>query len=188
MVTLKHVLRRRGTRLTSAQALAQLATLHRADIVLPTTDGREIRLRRVTQPTPQQQRLLDQLKIPIPSRWPSGCPLHRRRRDRSCTRIRVGWRPKREIGRLPVTDMLLAAVSADGSRIATTDRDGTSVRVWDTDNLELLLILSDDDQHGGGIAFTPDGRLIAGRSSGGLTIWETRKPFCAACPPGVTRR
>jgi hypothetical protein len=34
---------------------------------LPTTDGREIRLRRVTQPTPEQQLLLDQLEITIPT-------------------------------------------------------------------------------------------------------------------------
>lgn len=66
-VTLKHWLRRRGTDLTPAKALAQLATLQSADIVLPTTDGREIRLRRVTQPTPEQQRLIDQLEIHIPT-------------------------------------------------------------------------------------------------------------------------
>jgi transposase len=66
-VTLKHLLRRCGTGLTPAQALAHLATLQSADIVLPTTDGREIRLRRVTEPTPEQQRLLDQLEIPIPT-------------------------------------------------------------------------------------------------------------------------
>jgi antitoxin component of MazEF toxin-antitoxin module len=66
-VTLKHLLHRSGTGLTPAQALAQLATVQSADIVLPTTDGREIRLRRVTQPTPDQQRLLDQLEITIPT-------------------------------------------------------------------------------------------------------------------------
>lgn len=65
-VTLKHLLQRRGTGLTPVRALALLATLQSADIVLPTTDGREIRLRRVTQPTAAQQRLLDQLEIPIP--------------------------------------------------------------------------------------------------------------------------
>jgi transposase len=46
-VTLKHQLRRRGTGLSPTQALAQLATLQSADIALPTTNGREIRLRRV---------------------------------------------------------------------------------------------------------------------------------------------
>ena len=74
-VTLKHLLHRRGTGLTPTQALAQLATLQSADIVLPTTDGREIRLRRVTQPTPDQQRLLDQLAITIPAHleWNAEC-------------------------------------------------------------------------------------------------------------------
>jgi transposase len=74
-VTLKQLLHRRGTGLTPARALAQLATLQSADIVLPTTDGREIRLRRVTQPTPEQQRLLDQLEITIPTQleWNAEC-------------------------------------------------------------------------------------------------------------------
>src|SRR5712691_93729 len=66
-VTLKQLLHCRGTGLTPARALARLATLQSADIILPTTDGREIRLRRVTQPTPEQQRLLDQLEITVPT-------------------------------------------------------------------------------------------------------------------------
>jgi len=74
-VTLKHLLHRRTTGLTPARALALLATLQSADIILPTTDGREIRLRRVTQPTPEQQRLLDQLDITIPTQleWNAEC-------------------------------------------------------------------------------------------------------------------
>jgi transposase len=74
-VTLTHLLRRRGTGLTPARALALLATLQSADIILPTTDGREIRLRRVTQPTPEQQRLLDQLDLTIPTHleWNAEC-------------------------------------------------------------------------------------------------------------------
>ena len=43
-----------------------LSTLHSADIVLPTTDGREIRLRRVTEPTAEQKSLLHQLGISLP--------------------------------------------------------------------------------------------------------------------------
>ena len=74
-VTLKHQLRRCGSGLSPRQALAQLATLQSADIVLPTTDGREIRLRRVAQPTPEQQRLLDQLHITVPAHleWNAEC-------------------------------------------------------------------------------------------------------------------
>ena len=65
-VTLKHLLQRKNSGLSPAQALALLSTLQSADIVLPTTDGREIRLRRVATPDPQQQQLLDQLGITVP--------------------------------------------------------------------------------------------------------------------------
>ena len=67
-VTLKHLLQAKGSQLSPMQALAAAATLHSADIVLPTTDGREIRLRRVTTPTPQLQLLFDQLGMTLPSR------------------------------------------------------------------------------------------------------------------------
>lgn len=74
-VTLKHQLRRCGSGISPSQALAQLATLQSADIVLPTTDGREIRLRRVARPTPAQQRLLDQLDVTVPAHleWNAEC-------------------------------------------------------------------------------------------------------------------
>jgi transposase len=65
-VTLKHLLQRKDSGLTPAQALALLSTLQSADIVLPTTDGREIRLRRVATPDRKQQQLLDQLDITVP--------------------------------------------------------------------------------------------------------------------------
>ena len=57
-----------GDRTVTARALALLSTLHSADIILPTTDGREIRLRRITTPNPEQQLLLDQLGIILPER------------------------------------------------------------------------------------------------------------------------
>src|SRR5258708_8104537 len=79
-VTLKHLLKRRPTivpkpsasgvdnaqPLSPMRALALLATLHSADIVLPTTDGHEIRLRRITEPTAEQKTLLQQLGISLP--------------------------------------------------------------------------------------------------------------------------
>jgi len=65
-VTLKHLLRRKQSEWSATQALVELATLQSADIVLPTTDGREIRLRRITEPTAGQQRLLSQLAIDLP--------------------------------------------------------------------------------------------------------------------------
>lgn len=52
--------------LSPMKALTLLFTLQSADIVLPTPDGREIRLRRVTQPTWEQKALLQQLGISLP--------------------------------------------------------------------------------------------------------------------------
>jgi transposase len=81
-VTLKHLLKRRpalvpkpslsgvdnAQPLSSMKALVLLSTLHSADIILPTTDGREIWLRRVTEPTSEQKSLLHQLGITLPDR------------------------------------------------------------------------------------------------------------------------
>jgi len=67
-VTLKHLLRRKNSKTTPAQALSLLATAQSADIVLPTTDGREIRLRRVTIPSPEQKSLLGHLGLTLPER------------------------------------------------------------------------------------------------------------------------
>jgi transposase len=88
-VTLKHLLKRRpvivpkssasgvynAQPLSSMKALALLSTLHSADIVLPTTDGHEIRLRRITEPNNEQKALLDLLGIPLPEhlRSPQKC-------------------------------------------------------------------------------------------------------------------
>jgi transposase len=79
-VTLKHLLKRRPEfvpkpsangvadvqPMTPMKAIALLSTLQSADIVLPTTDGREIRLRRITEPTADQKTLLHQLGISLP--------------------------------------------------------------------------------------------------------------------------
>jgi transposase len=82
-ITLKHLLKRRpaiapqpsisgvdnAQPLSAMKALALLSTLQSADIVLPTTDGREIRLRRITEPTAEQKSLLQQLGISLPERF-----------------------------------------------------------------------------------------------------------------------
>src|SRR6202035_5142227 len=82
-VTLKHLLKRRpaivpapstsgvnkAQPLSPMKALALLSALQSADIVLPTTDGREIRLRRVTEPDAQQKSLLRQLRISLPDHF-----------------------------------------------------------------------------------------------------------------------
>lgn len=81
-VTLKHLLKRRAAMepkpsasgvdnaqpLSPMKALALLSALQSADIVLPTTDGREIRLRRITEPTAEQKSLLQQLRLSLPDR------------------------------------------------------------------------------------------------------------------------
>jgi len=79
-VTLKHLLKRHplvdakaavsladtAQPMSPLKAIALLSTLQSADIVLPTTDGREIRLRRITEPTQEQKFLLRQLGINLP--------------------------------------------------------------------------------------------------------------------------
>ena len=89
-VTLKHLLKRRAPiepkpsvseedsaqPLSPRKALSLLSTLQSADIVLPTTDGREIRLRRITEPTTEQKSLLQQLALTLPGRL---------ERDRECS-------------------------------------------------------------------------------------------------------
>jgi hypothetical protein len=52
--------------MTPMRAIALLSTLQSADIVLPTTNGHEIRLRRITEPTTEQKSLLRQLGISLP--------------------------------------------------------------------------------------------------------------------------
>jgi transposase len=82
-VTLKHLLKRRpalipqpstsgvenAKPLSAMKALALLSTLQSADIVLPTTDGREIRLRRITELTAEQKSLLQQLGLSLPEHF-----------------------------------------------------------------------------------------------------------------------
>ena len=82
-VTLKHLLKRSApivpqpttSGVLNAQpfspmkTLALLRTLQSADLVLPTTDGREIRLRRITEPTSEQRQLLRQLGLTLPEHF-----------------------------------------------------------------------------------------------------------------------
>jgi transposase len=79
-VTLKHLLQGRPALdskssagraddiqpISPMKAIALLSTLQSADIVLPTTDWREIRLRRITEPTAEQKSLLRRLGISLP--------------------------------------------------------------------------------------------------------------------------
>jgi transposase len=67
-VTLKHLLVRKNLKTSPAKALSMLSSLRSADIVLPTTDRREIRLRRITTPTQEQETLLAHLGMYLPER------------------------------------------------------------------------------------------------------------------------
>ena len=82
-VTLQHLLKRRpalvpqpstsgvdnAKPLSAIKALALLSPLQSADLVLPTTDGREIRLRRITEPPAEQTSLLQQLGLSLPQHF-----------------------------------------------------------------------------------------------------------------------
>ena len=57
--------------LSPMKALDLLSKLQSGDIVLPTTDGREIHLRRVAERTSEQESLLDQLGLNVPERLKS---------------------------------------------------------------------------------------------------------------------
>jgi hypothetical protein len=84
-VTLKHLLKHRPAilpqpstsgaentqSLSPMKALALLSTPQSADIILPTTDGREIRFRRTAEPTAEQKSLLHQLGLNLPERLDS---------------------------------------------------------------------------------------------------------------------
>ena len=67
-VTLQHLLKRSGSEYSAAQALKRLSELYSVDIVLPTVEGREIWLRRITKREEDQERLLNQLRLELPER------------------------------------------------------------------------------------------------------------------------
>ena len=65
--------------------VSPLSTLQSAGIVLPTTDGHEIRLRRITEPTQEQKRFLERLGI-IPRHFHS---------NQKCSAARIDAVPTR---------------------------------------------------------------------------------------------
>ncbi len=68
LVTLKHLLKRGGSEYSPANVLKRLAELYSVDIVLPTVEGREIWLRRITKLDDEQQKILFQLQLQLPER------------------------------------------------------------------------------------------------------------------------
>ena len=69
-VTLTRRLHALAPGLTARSALEKFAAVQMIDVHLPTTDGREIVLTRYTQPEPELQLLINQLKLALPSQPP----------------------------------------------------------------------------------------------------------------------
>ena len=65
-VTLKHIARPCAPGLTPRAILEKFSTVQMVDVHLPTADGRHLTLPRHTQPTPDHQLLLHQLKLQLP--------------------------------------------------------------------------------------------------------------------------
>lgn len=75
-VTLKHRLRPLAPGLTPTAVLEKFAAMQMVDVHLPTTDGRQIVLSRYTQPDPDQQILLQQMRMHLPEQPPPKIALH----------------------------------------------------------------------------------------------------------------
>lgn len=69
-VTLQRRLHALAPRLSARSVLAKFAAMQMIDVHLPTTDGRELRLTRYTQPEPDLQLLIGQLKPQLPPQPP----------------------------------------------------------------------------------------------------------------------
>src|ERR1700723_3154313 len=69
-VTLTRRLHALAPGLTARSALEKFAAVQMIDVHLPTTDGREIVLTRYTQPEPELQLLINQLRLTLPAQPP----------------------------------------------------------------------------------------------------------------------
>jgi hypothetical protein len=69
-VTLARRLHALAPGLSARSALEKFATVQMIDVHLPTTDGREIRLTRYTQPEPELTLLIDRLALKLPPQPP----------------------------------------------------------------------------------------------------------------------
>jgi hypothetical protein len=68
LVTLKYLRKRSASEYSPAKALKRLPELHSVDIMLPTLEGREIWLQRVSKLDDEQQRILRHLQLQLPER------------------------------------------------------------------------------------------------------------------------
>ena len=66
--TLNRLARSHGLAMSGRKVLAAVSTIKSGDVVLPLVDGRELRLRRVSRPDPEQSELLARLGINLPER------------------------------------------------------------------------------------------------------------------------
>jgi transposase len=66
LITLKHLLKRSASEYSPAKALKRLSELYSVDIVLPTVEGREIWLRRISKLDEDQQKIFHQLQLHLP--------------------------------------------------------------------------------------------------------------------------
>jgi transposase len=66
--TLDRLAKLKGFGMSARRILDSLATIKSGDIILPLVDGREIRLRRVSRPDPQQAEILTRLDLELPER------------------------------------------------------------------------------------------------------------------------
>lgn len=69
-ITLRAHLKPLAPGLTSRAVLDKLAAIQMLDVHFPTTDGRTLILSRYTQPTPEQQLILERLKLTLPPQPP----------------------------------------------------------------------------------------------------------------------
>jgi hypothetical protein len=69
-ITLQRRLHALAPGLTARSALEKFAAVQMIDVHLPTTDGRELQLNRYTQPEPELQLLLRQMKLVLPPQPP----------------------------------------------------------------------------------------------------------------------
>jgi len=70
-ITLRQQLRGHAAGLTPRAVLEKLATLQMLDVIVPTTDGRELLLVRHTEPSTDVALLLDKLDLKLPPQPPT---------------------------------------------------------------------------------------------------------------------
>ncbi len=69
-VTLGHRLKHLAPGLTTRSVLEKFCVVQMIDVLVPTTDGREVNLTRYTQPEPELKLLLEKLKLTLPAQPP----------------------------------------------------------------------------------------------------------------------